>query len=534
MNASFTGTRALVRLALRRDRLVLPAWLAVFVTMAGTSASATVGLFPSLPQRVEAAETFNHAQSLVALYGHIYDPTSIGALAMVKMGGLGSIFVALLATVIMVRHTRAEEESGRMELLGATVVGRYAPLTAAFSVTFGASAVLGLVTAVSLIASGLPVDGSFAFGLAWAGVGTAFAAIAGVVAQLTTSARAATGLTSAVLGVVYLLRAIGDTADQNGPQWMVWLSPIGWGQQFRPYAGNRWWVLMITVSFAVVAAAVAYLLVARRDLGAGLLPQRPGPPTAAASLASPFGLAWRLHRATLFGWVAAFAVLGLVFGNIATLVGGFLTSSPARDFITKLGGTQFLTDAYLAAILGFVGIFASAYGIQATTRLRAEESALRVEPVLATGTSRLRWAASHIVVAMLGVLLLMAVAGAAAGLAYGLRVDDLGQVGRLLGAGLAQVPAAWVLTGIVVAAFGFTPRWAALGWVALVGFILLGEVGPLLRLSQPVMDISPFSHTPRLPGGPLAVTPLVALVGVTALLLAAGLAGFRRRDVPVT
>jgi ABC-2 type transport system permease protein len=532
---SFVGTGALVRLALRRDRIMLPVWLAVFMLSASSSASATVGLYPTLSERVQAAETFNNAQSLVALYGRVYDPTSLGALAMVKLGGLGAIFVAVLAILVMVRHTRTEEETGRLELVGATVVGRLAPLTAALLVIVAANLALGVLTGFGLTASGLPADGSFAFGMAWAGVGIAFAAIAAVTAQLTNSARAATGLAVAILGAVYVLRAIGDTADRTGPRWLTWLSPIGWGQQFRPYAGNRWWVLLITLGFAAVVVAGAYALVARRDMGAGLVADRPGPAVAAKSLRSPTALAWRLQRGTLFGWMGGFVLLGLVFGNIATNVGGFLGSPQARDIIARLGGEKALIDAYLAAVFGIVGIVASAYGIQAAMRLRAEETSLHAESLLATATTRQRWVLSHAAIALLGTAALLVLGGAGAGLSYGARTGEVGrQVGRLVGAALVHVPAAWVLTAIAVAAFGLVPRLAAAGWVALTGFVLLGEVGPVLQLDQRVMDISPFTHVPKLPGATLHWTPILALAALTVVLLAVGLAGFRRRDVPVS
>ena len=270
--------------------------------MAASSASATVDLYPTVASRVRAAASFNGTQSLVALYGRIYDPPSVGGIALVKMGGIGAVFVALLAILIVVRHTRAEEEAGRLELVGATVVGRYAAAHRGVARRGRDEPRARGGTAVGLIAAGLPADGSFAFGLAWAGVGIAFAAVAGVTAQLTRSARAATGIAIAVLGLAYLLRAIGDTAGQAGPGWLTWLSPIGWGQQFRAYAGNRWWVLLLTVGFALVVAAGAYALLARRDLGAGLVPDRPGPPTAAPSLRSPLALAWRLQRGALLGW----------------------------------------------------------------------------------------------------------------------------------------------------------------------------------------------------------------------------------------
>ena len=524
------GTRALVRLALRRDRVMLPLWIAVLVATAASSAWATADLYPTLSSRVRAATSFNDIQSLVALYGRVYDPPTTGGLALVKLGGIGAVFVALLAILVVVRHTRAEEEAGRLELLGATVVGRYAALTAALLVAVGANLALAVGTAVGLIAAGLPADGSIAFGLAWAGVGIAFAGVAGVASQLTRSARSATGIAVGVLGLMYLLRAIGDTADSAGPRFLTWLSPIGWGQQFRPYAGDRWWVLLLTVGLALAVAAGAYALLARRDLGAGLVPDRPGPPAAAPSLRSPLALAWRLQRGALLGWTAGFAVLGLVFGNVASSIGDFATPE-AQDLITRLGGVEGLTDAYIRVCLVVIGMTASAYGVQAALRLRSEETAQRAESILATATGRIRWAWSHVLIAVAGTTLLVAVGGAAAGIMRGVQTGDAGKGGAMLGGALAQAPAACVVTGIVVALFGLAPRFVAAGWGVLAAFVLLGELGPLFELDQRVLDVSPFAHAPRIPGDALTVTPLLTLTALAALLILAGLAGFRRRDV---
>jgi ABC-2 type transport system permease protein len=280
-----------------------------------------------------------------------------------------------------------------------------------------------------------------------------------------------------------------------------------------------------------VVAAGAYALLGRRDLGAGLVPDRPGPATAAPTLRSPLALAWRLQRGALLGWAAAFTLLGLVFGNIASSVGDFVSTPEARDFITKLGGEEGLVDAYIRLCLSVIGVAASAYGVQAAMRLRSEETGMRAESILATATGRVGWASSHIFMAILGTTLLIVVAGAGAGLAHGAQIGDMGAGFEVLGGALVQVPAACVLTGIVVAAFGLAPRLVAAGWVALVGFVLLGELGPLFELDQWVMDVSPFTHVPKIPGAGLIVTPLVALTAVAALLIAVGLIGFRRRDV---
>jgi ABC-2 type transport system permease protein len=508
---------------------MLPAWIAVFAMVAASSAKATVRLYPTVQSRTQAANASNGTPSLVALYGRIYDPGSLGALAVFKLAGIGAALVAVLGAIVVVRHTRADEETGRLELLGATVLGRYAGLTAAVTVAIAANLGLGLVTALGLIGAGLPAAGSVAFGLAWAGVGTAFAAVAAVTAQLTTSARTATGLAIATLGATYLLRAAGDVGSAH---WLSWLSPVGWSQQLRPYAGERWWVLLLTLGFTVLTIAGAYALVARRDLGAGLLPDRPGPATAPRGLRGPIGLAWRLQRAALAGWAAAFAVLGAVLGSIVTNLDTFLDSDQARDAINRLGGGQRnLTDAFLAADLSVAGVIAAAFGVQAALRLRSEEAGQRAEPVLATGVGRVRWAASHVLVALAGTTAILLVAGLAAAASYGAQLHDFGRFWPIVAGAAVQLPAAWVLVGCTVVAFGFAPRASVAGWVILAAVLVIGEFGPLLGLRGGVLDLSPYTHLPRLPGGTASGAPILWLLAVAAALLATGLAAFRRRDI---
>ena len=101
----------------------------------------------------------------------------------------------------------------------------------------------------------------------------------------------------------------------------------------------------------------------------------------------------------------------------------------------------------------------------------------------------------------------------------------------MLGGALAQAPAACVITGIVVALFGLAPRFVVAGWGVLAAFVLLGELGPLFELDQRLLDVSPFAHVPRIPGDELTLAPLVTLTAVAAMLILAGLQGFRRRDV---
>jgi ABC-2 type transport system permease protein len=532
--AELTGTGLLTRLALRRDRIMIVSWVYVLAAFAYVSVVSTKNLYPTAASLQAFAEGAGADRVTRAIYGPAGDLHTLGGLATWKLSVFGVVGVAVMSMFIVVRHTRGDEDAGRLELVGAGAVGRLAALTSGLLTAVLANLVVALLVAVGLAVPGLPWGDSLAFGLGMAAAGCVFAAITAVAAQLAGSRRPAIGIVTSVIALAYLLRAVGDAASPGS--WaagLSWLSPIGWSQQLRPFGPLHWWVLVIPVLFTIAVTAVAYVLAGRRDLGSGLLPVRPGPAAAGASLDGPLGLAWRLQRGTLLAWAAGFAVYGLVIGALATGIGPLVgDNAAARELFVKLGGQTGLVNALLAAMMGFMGVAAAIYAVQAALRLRGEESSQRAEPVLAAGVGRTRWAWSHLVFAVAGPVVLLALVGLTTGLVYGAQTGDMGKtLGRLLGAALVQLPAVWVLAGIAVALFGLVPRMAAAAWGALVAFLLLTEFGSFLNLSRWATDISPFSHVPKLPGGTFTATPLLWLTAVAVVLIAAGLAALRRRDL---
>ncbi|WP_433370192.1 ABC transporter permease [Streptosporangium sp. CA-115845] len=527
---ALTGTGVLVRLALRRDRLLLPVWILVIVAIPASTASAIADLYPDVGQRLALGATIMANPALQALTGPVFDAASVGGLTAWRATTFATVLAGLMSVMLVVRHTRAEEESGRAELIGAAPVGRYALPAAAVIVTGLANLLAALLLTAGFAGQGLPPAGSIAFAGAVAGVGWVFTGIAAVTAQLTENARTANALAIAVLGLFFLLRAAGDAA---GAEAVSWLSPLGWAQRTRAFADERWWLLAVFAAVAVLLVMAADLLARRRDVGAGLLPSRRGPAAAAASLRSPLALAWRLQRGVLFGWAAAFAVVGAVFGSLAASVGDIVGDNPQiADMLTRLGGAGALVDTFFATQLGLFALVAGGYAVQAVLRPRAEEAGGRAEPVLAGAVFRWRWLGGHLVCALAGSALILAIAGLAAGLAHGLRVGEPAtQAMRILGAALAQVPAVWVLAAITALLFGLLPRMTAAAWAFLVAFALLGQLGELLQIDERIRRLSPFAHVPHLPGGAASATPLVWLCLVTGVLIAAGLAGFGRRDL---
>jgi ABC-2 type transport system permease protein len=530
---SLAGSGALAKLAARRDRVMLPAWIYVITILVVSTGYSFRGLYKTLASREALAAGINHDPTTLALAGPLWG-TSVGALTAYKVGASAAVAAALMSIFIVIRHTRADEEAGRLELVGSTAVGRSAALAVGVLLAAAANGVAVLLIFAGLAIVGLPAGGSAALALAIGTCGLLFAAVAAAAAQLSESARGARGIAICVLAAAYLLMSAGAAAGTGGLRWLMWLSPIGWANEVRAYEGDRWLVLVLPLAATVVVAAAAASLAARRDLGAGLVPPRPGPAQASPWLRSPLALAWRLQRASLLGWAAGVLVAGAAFGSIANNIGSLLGSSAqVKDAIARLGGQSGLTDAYLAAMMGLLGLVAAGYAISVVLHLRSEETSERAEPVLASAAGRLSWGISYLAVAAAGSAVVLAAAGLGAGLALGLRAGETGtQLPRLLGAALAQWPAVIAVAAVAVLLFGLWPQaCVAGGWTALGLAAAIVLLGPTLRLAQPIQDISPFTHVPRLPGGTVSAAPLVWLTLTATVLTAVGLAGLRRRGI---
>ena len=529
---TLAGAGALARLAARRDRIMLPAWIYVLTALVAGTAYSFRKLYPTAAGREQFAAAAARNPALLSLYGPL-SGNSVGSLTAWRYGAFAALGAGLMSVFVVVRHTRADEETGRLELAGSAAVGRRAALAAGLLIAAGANVVLAAVISAALVALGLPAAGSVSLALAIAGCGLVFTCVAAVTAQLAQTARGARGAAIGALAAAYLLRALGDSAGPRGPGWLSWLSPVGWAELVRSFGQVRWWILALPLATSVVAFAAAGVLAARRDYGAGLLRQRPGPARAAGWLRGPLALAWRLQRGTLAGWVVGALVYGAVVGQAAQGIGGLLSSSEIRKILVRLGGHASFINAYLAAIMSFSGLIAAGYAVSVVLRLRSEETGERADPLLAAGARRLSWALGQLCIAAGGTALILAAVGLGAGLGYALRSGTGGtEVARLAGAGLVQLPAALVSAGVAMALFGLVPRASvAGGWTALGVFVMTALLGAALQLPHWILDMSPFTQVPKLPGGTVRAAPLAWLTVIAVALAAAGLAGLQRRDI---
>lgn len=522
----FTGTMTILRLILRRDRLRLGIWIAALAGLVTATAVGVDGLYPTQADRDGYARTAGSSPAAIALNGPARAVDTVGGATVFEVGGYIAVAVALMSVLIIGRGTRAEEESGRTELLRAGVLGRHATLAAAVIVAVATNTVLATAVAGGMIAVGLPTAGSLTFAVSLAGIGIVFAGVAAVTAQVTEHARGANAIAGAVVGAAYVVRAAGDVAESG----LSWLSPFGWAQASRPFADERWWPLLILVAMTALLAAGAVALENRRDVGAGLVPQRPGPASAAPGLLRQVGFSLRLQRGALIGWSVGVFAGGLAFGSVGDEMDDIVSeSSGLEEWVGAYGSEP--TDAFLALTLLLLALAATGGALTSALRLTTEESAGRVEPILATPVSRPRWMLSHLVAPLAAAVAVPAAGGLGVGTAYAVLTGDAAQLPRMLGGAMAHVPAVWVLTGLAVLLVGVLPRAVTIVWAVFAGCVVASMLGSVVRLPDWALELSPFEHTPRLPGGTVDVATLLALTGLAVVTIVVGVLAFRHRDL---
>ncbi len=520
-----TGLAGLTRFSLRRSRLLVLAWTAVLVLVTYASAAASKSLYASGAEVASAAGDLNSSPALVALYGPILDEHSLGELSMTKMTVTYATFLMAFAVTLVRRHTRVEEESGRAELLGGLAVDRSTPLFSAVLLACLGTAMISLLAALADIAGGLPMAGSLWFGASWLGLGLVGTGIGAVAAQLSASARTSGAISAGAIAVLFVLRAVGDATSAS---WLSWLSPLGWSTQLRAWSHPRGWLLLLDLGLAVALVVAAVVLRRRRDLGSGLLPERPGPATGSPRLADALALNVRVHTTSLAVWTVACAVMGVLLAAIVPNIGSMLDSAGARDMFERLGGVGALQETLVAAFVSVGAVVISCFAVAVISHGGGEEHDGRTEEVLATATARSAAFLAVAIVAFAGVAWLLLVTGLA--MAVGATGSQV-SFGGTLAAALVQLPAVGVVAGLALLALAEGSRYAVLGWAVVVGFFLVGPVAELLQLPGWVAGLSPYSHVSKVPAESFAWTPELVLTAIAAALVAAAWWRYRERDI---
>jgi ABC-2 type transport system permease protein len=522
-----TGLGPMLAVQWRTHRRATLIWIFVLIAgMVGTAGS--IAELYSTPEQIHTyAQAVTAGDALVVINGRVEGIDSLGGIIADEFGFLAAFLLPLLGISLVAQATRGEEEAGRLELVLAGRVARHVPILAGLIVASAAILVTTIAFAVGLSVFGVPATRSVLYAASLGALAFFFAGLAAVLAQATLHSRGVYTLGLLVLAAGYVLRGVGDVTNT----WVTWLSPLGWAEKAAPFGDMRWWTLLIPLGVGGLLAALAILVAGRRDLGSALVRARAGRARASTWLRSPLGLATAIHRPAFLGWLAGTLILAGLMGALARQFIDAVLGNPAMAEALGVSSGR-PADAMVALTQLYIAIIATAYAVQAVASLRGEETAGRLEARLSGTLSRTGWLVAHALVIVVGLLVVVVVSSVvlAAGTAWstGTAVD----VGRILAAGAAYLPAELLVASLALALFGLWPRalpvaWAVVGIVAFIAFL-----GPGLRVPTWALDLSPTTHVGKPPLVTVEGLPLVVLGTIAAVLGGAAVMGFRRRGVP--
>lgn len=528
MSGSLAGTGTLLKASVKFDGRRFVPWFLIVTALSASSVIAYPVVFPSQEERIGLAAAVGSNPALSIILGRANNLLTADGFTVWRSLALGGFLAALGAIFALTRATRAQEDSGQAELLASGVTGRGTRLMSAVLLALAGSLLLGLAAGVATALCGGEWESSLLLGATFTASGWLFAAVAAVAAQLAPDAHGANSIAVGILSVLFLLRGVCEALE--APEWTAWVNPLGWISQTRPADINRWWPLVPAAALTLLLFAVAFALQSRRDFGQGAIAPSPGP--ARGGLHGPWSLALRLNRATTITWVGAFVVLGIVFGYLSTSIQDLLGSNPQAQAILAAGATSAaeLTRSFIKTILSLAGIIAAVAGVQIMLRVRSEEMADRVEPLLATPLTRARYFLSNAVPALGFPAVLTLVSGTIiAGIAG--NADTGISFSQAFLQSVLTVPAVWTITAVAVCVVGARPGISIAAWTGVLISFALTLLGPTFRPPERVLDINPFRHVPTAVSGVPDARGLLWISAVTAVLVLIGFGGFSRRDL---
>ncbi|SIT86692.1 ABC transporter permease [Microbacterium sp. RU33B] len=529
----------LIAQRIRRDRWQLLLWIGGATALAAAAYSGVTSTFGTEQERT-ALLAAAIANPVILLFRGLPSGSEEGAFMVFLIFPWLAFLAAFMSTFLAVRHTRGDEESGRLELVSATPAGRMLPLTATLVHGLLANAALGILIAVTYIAVGLPVGGALLVGSAVGSVGAVFLALGLTTAQLMRTSRGANATAVWTTVVLFVIAGVGnaigtpsDDLTRMKSSGLTWISPFGWGENTRAFDDDAWWPVILCLAVTGALSAVAFVLAGARDLGESLVAEGQGPRAAPRTLSSSTGLAWRLTRGAIVGWALGGFLVGLLSTSLASIVDDVGSGNPAIEgVLAQLSGGGDLEQATVTTFFTMLGVLAACAAVQTVCRARQEETHGTAEPLLSSPVARVRWLADYVCVGAAGIVLIVlaGVAGAAIGIATRGGAGDLMTDVWVSGGG--QAVAASVFLAATALVFVVAPRLTiALGWTLVLAATMIGLFGPLLGLPEALTNASPIAAAPHREQDAVDLAGLWWLLSATGVGLAASLTLTRRREL---
>jgi ABC-2 type transport system permease protein len=523
-------------------RAVLLVSVLMGLTLIGVS-NAIVSQFDTAEARKELGAVVAAVPPILqGLAGKPVNVETLGGYLQYKYGAFFPLIVSLWSILALSATLAAEARRGSLEFVAATAVTRrrialekllahVAGLTIASLVVFLSLAVVGR-TVHGLPGDEIPMQAAVGYAL-WLGLlSLASGALAFALAPFVGRGSAA-GVAGAVMFGGFIFNGYQAAIPAIAP--LANLSWFGWTSNHIPLAGVYDWVSLLPVALvAIVLLVVGVEAFARRDIGATSPIPTPGLPRTLLGLRGPTGRAIGQNLPSALAWGIGIGLFGVAIAGSGRSFVEQLSNSP--DFVQLLNSVFPGFD--ISSVGGFLQLLYVEFGLilagLAASMLVAvwasDETSGRLEFLLATPLSRVRWLTSGWAAILVGVAVFTVIQ--AFGIAVGAMIAG-GDIATPVEGSLVLGLYAAALAGIGVAIGGVFGTGYAAPAVAVITIVtwFVGVIGPALGLPDAFGELALTSHYGFTMLGQWDVVGIVASVMIAMGGVAIGAWGFKRRDL---
>ncbi|MEK3906724.1 ABC transporter permease [Oceanobacillus sp. FSL W7-1309] len=522
----FANTGKLVRFILRQNRIRIVFWIIGLVLFTISMPLSFNNLYETQQDRDAIGETMENPVMTAMLGTGDLDNYTTGVMTAHQMLLITATIVGLMAIILVTRHTRTDEEKGRLEIIRSLPSGSLSYLNASLIVASGTFIVLALCVGFGLNMleiESMNMEGSLLYGAVLGGTGFIFTGVAAISAQLSKSSKGTISLSVSILLLAYLFRAITDISYGL----LTWFSPLGWVSKAEVYSTNNWSPIILMLGISLLLYLIANYLNSIRDLEQGFIASKPGKRSASRFLQEPIGLAFRLQRTGFILWTIGLYVLGASYGSIFGDLESFIGDSA---LLQHMDATS-ITEQFISTLMIIFALIATIPPIMTMNKLRAEEKGGHIEHLIGNVDSRAKLIGSYLILAVVNSFVMISFSAFGLWSTATLVIEGGIELGLIYNAALVFYPATLVMIGIAALLNGFLPKLTSLIWFFLVYSLFVSYFGDIVQLPNWTRELSPFYHIPQLPVEEATFKPLFLLSFIALMLIIISFFGYRKRDL---
>lgn len=527
---SFNNSFNLAKLNLKRTWLSSLVWIIVLLALTIFVAVAFTNMYGKPEDRMGMKETMQNP-AMIAMVGPAYgEEYTNGVMYAQMMLVFIIITIAIMNIFLMVKLTRKDEESSRLEVVRSLPVGRLSNLCSAMTVCVITNIVMAFSIAVSLCilnVKSMDIAGSILYATTLGISGILFGAIAAFFSQIASTSKGAIAYSCIFLGIAYLIRAIGDVSVPV----LSLISPLGLPLRTEVFVNNYWWPVLILLILTVAVTALAFYLNSIRDLGAGLVASKPGRREASKYLQTSFGLSLRLLKAILIGWGITIFLIGVSYGSVFGDIEKFLEGSEMIQQIFLNNDKFTIAEQFMTTLMAISSIIVTLATLLIILKIRSEEKKGRLEQLYSKKISRGKILIDYLKLSILSSIVFQFLFAFGLWIASSSVMEEPVAFMTMFNAAIAYLPAIWVLIGIAVLLIGYLPKYTSFIWGFLGLCFFTVYIGKLANIPEWLMKLIPYDSVPMIPVEDFSLLPLIILTIIAVALFVIGIFGYKKRDI---